>query len=233
MDERITAKEAARMLGVTTRMVRYWTRKGIIRPFKPGGSVSAVPMYLRTEIDALLEARSKKVDLQTVATMARQAHVSSRQLERTVSRLLEIIGANIPMLSLKEENVHALYLQVEDALEQDYQPPADEVLEWARIFYAVGEEYLGLIEEVVEDEEPWAKLLELSNSLSVRAPRDLFSGDKELEAAYGYLEMARRNMRNVAYFYIRNRHGSRAASGAFPGTGDITEEVIALAFPEF
>lgn len=231
-EDLLTAQQVAGMLGVTTDMVQKLVRQGLLKPQYQGTSLVAPRLYRETDVAALVEAREAKLDLPTVAAIARQAYTASRSLERVVKQLLELLGADVPLLKLGKDDVLSLCAKVDDALEQEFPPEAREVLDWAKIFYAIGEEYFELVASQLGDEEPWKRFLDLGQKLSREAPRKSFMIDKELEAAYGYLEVARRNLRNSSFFYIRNRHGRKTASDLFPEVkGDKHEDIITLAFP--
>jgi len=230
-EDLLTVQQVARMLGVTTDMVQKLVRQGLLKP-QYQGSITAPRLYREADVAALVEAREAKLDLTTVAAMARQAHTASRSLERVVKQLLELLGADVPLLSLEKEDVLSLCAKVDDALEEEFLPEAREVLSWAKVFYAIGEEYFGLVESHLGEKEPWKRFLDLGQKLVREAPRKSFVIDKELEATYGYLEVARRNLRNAAFFYVANKHGQRLASGLFPEVKrDRHEDIITLAFP--
>lgn len=231
----LTPKEAAEILDISVRQLDRVCRSKALSPIYPeGGGLNASRFFDEDAVMAYLEIKDKKLDISQLAAITRQAYVISRATERKLEQVMHYLGLDLPHLSHKRADVLRLYVQVEDALEiadRDLKP--EKILEWARIFYAIGEEYLWLIEEVVEDLEPWKVLLELANTLYKNAPREKFNNDKKLASAYGFLDAGRKNVRNVAYFYIRNKHGVQLASLAFPvATGDKIERIINLAFPD-
>jgi hypothetical protein len=232
MGNLITLKQAADLLCCTTQHVYVFVRQGLLRPQYPEGkSLTEGQHFFEEEVSALVEAKAMGSDMPTVAAMARQAFVSSRMLERTVEQLLEVLGAKIPRLPPDKDSVLALYIQAEDALHSSELPSAKEVLDWARVFYGLHEDYLALVTVYVGTDEPWRIFMDLAQKLYNEAP--VGTADKELEAAYGYLAVSVRNARNVAYFYVRHRLGRIVASDVFPNTtGDVHEEIIALAFPD-
>ena len=231
----LTPKEAAEILDISVRQLNNLCHSNTLSALYPdGGGLNASRFFDEDAVMAYLEIKDKKLDISQLAAITRQAYVISRATERKLEQVMHYLGLDLPHLSHKRADVLRLYVQVEDALEiadRDLKP--EKILEWARIFYAVGEEYLWLIEEVVEDPEPWKTLLELANTLYKNAPRREFNNDKRLASAYGFLDAGRKNVRNVAYFYIRNKHGVQLASLAFPvATGDKIDRIINLAFPD-
>lgn len=234
-DGLLSSEETAEMLDISTRQLNRLCHSQTLNAIFPNGKGMRSPRFFKeSDVMAYLEIKDKKLDLPTLATLSRQAYVTSRAVERQLEQLMYYLGIDLPQLSHKRADVMRLYVQAEDALEiadRDIKP--EKVLEWARVFYAVGEEYLWLIENLLEDPEPWKMLLELANDLYKNAPRTKFNNDKKLASAYGFLDAGRKNLRNVSYFYIRNNHGPRAASLAFPvAHGDKDERIINLAFPD-
>jgi hypothetical protein len=96
----------------------------------------------------------------------------------------------------------------------------------------VTEEYLHLAAQVTGESEPWVPYMEAAQKLYEDAPRDRFAARKDLEVAYAYISAARRHLRQVAFFYIREVHGGRRAHRAFPevSVGDRDDQIINLIF---
>ena len=228
----LTPAEAAKILNVTVRAFNHMVREGFISPeFPEGRKWNGKRLYREQDIADLLEVRAQKWDFVSTVAIAKQALVRTRQLERSVQSLMDVIGANMKPLSLKPRDITQLYLQIEEEIHRLDPYVPKEILRWAHVFYAMGEEYLWYIEQEIEDPEPWKKPLLLAEKLMEELPRDRCKIDRELEIAYQILDMARRNMRNVAYFYIRHRKSQRAAHKEFPALeGDISEEILSFAF---
>jgi DNA-binding transcriptional MerR regulator len=228
--ELMTTGDAARALSVTAKTVRDWVKKGILLPVKPCNRRSA-PLFKEEDVEVLRDLRRRRLGMPEVATMALQAHISSRETERAVRRLLDILGANVPVLLLDAEGLRSLKGQAKRALAVPWEPTAAEVLDWSRTFYALGEEHFLLLELTTKEEEPWRVFTELAKQLGLKVAK-LAITDKEMDLAYGYLNMARRSLRDTAYLYVRSQHGRDRAAKAFPlSTGDPHEEVLSLMFP--
>ena len=226
----LTTEEAAEVIGISVRQLNRLCRSQVLNAVFPQNKGRR---FRESDVMAYLEIKDKKLDMPTLAIMSRQAYATSRAVEQQLEQLLFYLGVDIPRLGCGVADVIRLYVQVEDALDDEEELDRDKVLDWARIFYAVTEDYLGLIKAELEDPEPWKKMLDLANQLYKNAPREKFNIDKELASAYGFLDAGRRNLRNVSYFYIRNSLGPRAASAAFPvAHGGRNERIINLAFPD-
>ena len=101
-------------------------------------------------------------------------------------------------------------------------------MEWARAFLAMNEEYLDLTEAYTGDENCWVAFKDLADIMLREAPHSRLNFDKELEAAYGYLDVGRRNLQTGVFFYIRNRFGSHVANEQLD-VEDAHQEVLSLA----
>ena len=229
----LTLQQAAELMGVTQRTIRSLTEKGDLRPTHKGVGLNLRRYYDEDEVVALMEVRSQRLSLPRVAALAQQAFAATRKNERVLNHLQKLLGYDIPALPIDPSSILSLYLKLEDLIKEEFLDlSADEVLEWARIFYAVTEEYLHRFREVSQDEEPWRLPMEAVKKLVLNQPTSRLTTDKPLAEAYAYLEVARKNLRSVSYFYLRDRFGKRAVEKALPETtGDPHEQVILLAFP--
>lgn len=227
----VTLTETAELLGCTRRNVRMMVRKGWIKPVYPRDWKKKTEMCFRPEdVAALAEVRKENISLTKLAGIAYQAHVSMRSLERQVERLMHVVGATVPTLPTDEASVVALHIKAEDHLAED--PlilSAQEVLEWGKVFYNMGEEYFEVVLRHTGDQEPWKKYLDLASRIYENAPQAHV--DAEREEAYKYFAIGRRFMRQAAYFYVHTYYGRNTASQMFPETkSDIDERVIQMAF---
>jgi hypothetical protein len=229
MDKTVSYAEAAKLLGVQTAAVGYLVRSGIIRPIETGHNFKR--RLLVREVAALAEVRGKKLTLPEVAGLALRAYALSKGNDQVIQELCHLLGVNHHALETTQEAVLALYLRARDTLTDLEQPDAEQVLEWARIFLAMNEGYLKLTEDHTANETPWQPFLAAAQKLSEEAPRHLFGARKELESAYGYLEAARRHLRHLAYFYVRDKSGARTANKAFDMQGDYSAPIVSLLFP--
>lgn len=225
----VSAPQAAELLGVTERQLKRLERNYHLRPSK-----TRPKAFLLDDVLALKEVRDNPPTYAQLAVMAKQADMRARGLERAVRQLLHVLHADVPLQDLSEEAVKALHLRMQEALQNPLQPTTEELHEWGRTFFGIGEEVLEAIELHVHDGEPWWLPLALSKRFLSEAPRDLVEKDPETRAAYQYLTMAQRTMREASYFYVRHKHGSRSASELFPhSTGQVHKELSALASAVF
>ena len=183
------------------------------------------------DVEAIRELKRRRLDLPSIAAMAAQALYANRTLERSVRRLLDVLGADMPIMLLDEDSARILLSRTKAMLKSMCTPTASDVLRWSRTFYALGEEHMAQIELYTGEKEPWRPFLELAEKLCGDVA-EITTVNTQLEVAYGYLMMARRNVRNVAYHYVRAHEGRSMAAKTFPHvTGDVHEEVLALMFP--
>lgn len=222
----IGVKEAAELLGVSPRSVHHFVRQGLLKPrYERGRGLNSPEMFSKEEVAALVEVRAEKVDFRSVMTAARQAHASTRSLERRVEFLEKLLGSGYRTLSLDPEDVTAVYASARMASEA---PPVtvDGAMHWAQVFLSLGEEFLEELEAVTSDPEAWHVFLDLLSAMIRDAPLSHFAHDKELEAAYAHLKYAGENMKRTVYFHLRNRYGDVAANSF--SAKDAHSEVLRL-----
>ena len=226
---RIDLNEASSILSVTKGQVSRYIRQGMLRPYYPKGRRLNAPVLLdKEEVSALAEVREKHgFDVRSVALQATQALAASRQMERRVERLERALGGKFKSLPLDEEGAISVYSR---ALEEQQFPRSDidGVMYWAEIFIAMGEEFLDVLEAYTEDEACWKVFTDLGQSMALSAPHEQLVYDVELKAAYGYLDVGRRNLRNVAFLYTRSRFGSRVANEKFNSIEECHEQILAI-----
>ncbi len=226
----ISAKEAGAILGLTPRSVHHQVRQGILHPQYPRGrKLNAPELFSRAEVEALAEVRAKGMGMPQLTSMAVRSYATSRALERRVEVLEQLLGADTVRLPTEEGEVHALYLEACDVRQA---PPAEDVrqvMRWTGIFIALGEEYLDIMEHVTGDTNVWQVLMDVGAAFVRDSPIDKFPTDKELEAAYGYLQFSRKNLRQVCYFHVRQREGPHIAGRLLsPGSEDMHAGVFRL-----
>lgn len=226
MEDLITAAEAAEMLSITQKHVHNLCRRGIL-----ASVTDSKPMkFRRNEVAAVASLRFKKLDMETVANMALRALVLAKSNEHRLDEVRSLLGMQGKVLSTEENEVVSLFTQFEDYI-LDPPIPAEEVRRLALIILSINEDYLRAVEIHTATEEPWKPFMTLGLLLSDQTPRSDFSANKDLESAYAYLELARRHLLQISYFYVRNKAGQRAAMLKFPLVeGGVDEAIIGLAF---
>ncbi len=226
----VTTAEAAKMLGLDVTTFRSMVRRGMIHPAH-GKGAGGSSLFALSDIAALADLRFQNLDLATVATMAMRALVLSRNNEKRLNHVTNLLGLNVPSLGTTESEVIALFIEAQDLVQEDEELTAAEAHRWAGIFYAMDEAYLRLVAHYGSTNEPWEPFLALAQKLCENAPRAVFSFNKELESAYAYLEAGRRHLRTVVYFYFRAKNGARAADASFlEMDGSIDAEIAGLLF---
>jgi len=228
-DTLVSHKEAASMLGVTVRALRWVLQNGALQRSEVAGKVRL------TDVSDLARHISKGFDLPRVASLTIKALVSANRAERRLDFIEELMGIERDQLELTEEAVATLHQNTKDLLlEYTDDLEADEVMEWARTFANITEEYLKAVQYMLDDDEPWHAYISAAQKLYVHAPRSRFWARKDLESAYAYLGSARRHLRQVAYFYIRHsgKRTKAIANQLFPEMQgeEVDEQIIDLIF---
>lgn len=221
-EDRVGLDEAAKLLGVSTRQVRYMVRQGRILPV-PGDAL----LFRLEDVNALLELRLRRMDLPATTGLAMQAHCLSRSTSDRLDKLYRFLGLENNRLLYDEDHVVALYFKAKDVLEEDLSKLENEaVLEWATTFNAIDESYLRMVEQHTFNETPWEPYLSLAHAIMEQR-----AGNESSNAnfAYACLDSGRRHLRFVAYFFVRNKNGAKVADASFEEGAD--EEVIAQLYP--
>jgi len=223
--ELVSTQEAAQLLDLAPRSVRDLVAKGYLRPTAAGTHYK----FRKSDVLLLAAMRQQGTDLPSVALMAAHSAARIAQLERQLHYLSVVLQVDIPSADLAADAVKSRHIKAQDTVGRR-QHTTEEVFEWARFFYAVGEEYFDAILQHVGDTEPWQLLLKTANHLMTCCTPKLVAKDTEARAAFQYLDAARRNLYHAAYFYVRRSYGARASNALFPhATGNINAELSALA----
>jgi len=221
MDDLLTAMEAATRVGISPVTINKAIKEGVLIPKgrAPGrGQFLLDPQ----DIDAFAAVWSNSMSPVQIARMAMQAFASSRTTERALRQLLDLLGANIPVIFPEKESLQSLVEDAKRQLKRPGLPTVPELLYWAKMLYALGEEHMLLIEKELGISPPYTVFTGLAEKLC-QGVAELSVVDKEMEMVYGYLMMSRRNLRNVVYMYARGK-GEKVDV-------DVHEEIITLMFP--
>lgn len=223
----LTHVAAAKQLGVTPRWLSTLVRQGKLRPVQRGRRVTD-SLYDPADLRAILELRTRSMDLPSVAHLARQAAAVSTSVADRLAMLCQLLGLDSCRLSYEQESMFQLHARACDLLRSDAsRVTADQVLEWASVLNSVDEAYLRLLEDVTDYASPWELYLQLANHL-LDQPSQL--RDVSLPFAYSCLDAARKSLRHVAYFYVLTRRGQQVANNLFIDKA-VTDEVISQLYP--
>lgn len=203
----LTVSETAEVLGVSASMVHVFDRRRLLESHYPDGR-KAGKRFVADDVYALAELRAEhKGDfMRRLPQIALKAAVTSRRVEKRLNELLEFLGLNDVVLSVEPGDVIELHRSVEALPRRPRLEDEAEILAWAKKILAINEEYLDLIKMSTGDPYPWKPYLELGRVLSAIAKGRTKS----------FIEHARANLRNVAYFYERSYRGPREAEKMFP-----------------
>jgi len=222
----ITAKEAARLLGITERHLHREVTKGVLRQHFPQGRKT--PYYDPDEVAVLSEMRARKLSLAEIAAIAQRTAIQQLRLEKLLQQVMKTVGADVPLLPVDRESIISLYLRAQDAQEQPHRHSVREVMEWAGIFSALGEEHLQAIETYFGVEEPWRIFQLLAMRMYTEYPNNL-QGDPGAQTVYRLLNVARDKMRRTMWSYVAINHNRTLANKLFPkAQGDVHDDITAL-----
>lgn len=228
-DGLITQTEAAEILGVTRRHLYNIVRQGRLFPVDTGSRTSEM-LFRVEEVYAMLELKTRRLDLADTTNLAVQAHALSRSTKRQLEKLCQLMGLETHKLDHHEDAMYSLYSRAVHAAAEPLENASGATIsEWAASLNAIDESYLRLLEAYTLDQNPWAPFLALANSLMLLMPESV-AGDLDLKFAYTCLDYARKHLRHVAYFYVHTKLGESVAKDTFGINVD--DEVIAQMFPQ-
>lgn len=210
----ISLKEAAELLGIGERTIHYHVRRGHLHPRydKKQGLRSAM-MFAREEIAAAAETWGEQPTFSGLMSRCVSAYALARSLESRVLRLEELIGAKYTSTPVDEEFVRSTYLAAKDDVKS---PPTDpqRIAFWSNLFMSFGEEFFDALEGYTSHEKSWEVFHDLSCAIAIESIHVLKS-DAEMTQVYQDFEVARRNLRQVLFFYLQSRFGTRNAVKMF------------------
>lgn len=227
-DDLIDVREAAKLLEVTTRTIENMVKSGMLTPvFKQPPKEKVQRFFSLSEVAAVANLKSMKIDVATTANMAIRALTLAQSTQRQLEDITALLGFDSRSLPIDEVEIVALQIRIQEALERVDLMTAVEVKEWAKIFLNVTEEYLRLVAQYVKDERPWKGFLLLAEKIGQEEHKN---GDQLLLAAHAFMETARKHLRQVAYFYARVQEGRHPAARIIPKATGIDEDLISLLF---
>jgi hypothetical protein len=226
-EDLVPKDEAARILKVSVRTIERMAKQGVLEVVGDG-------LFRLSDLSAVSEVLidEGRFNIANLTHAVMKANVVARRAERGLEHINTLLGIDLPSLPMEQNDVIDLYLKADRmALVKLEELSAAEVLGWARTFLAITEEFLDLVSVYTSSQEPWRVFMELAKKLSMAAPKARFVAERDLAAAYGYLDLARRNLRQVAYFHVRTKKGKRFADRLLPDAElDPHERVLNLLF---
>lgn len=228
-EELVSITTSARMLKLSVRTLHRMCANGVLQPvYKTRTGPKHFPV---SEIAALAEVLSKKLDFSDVAVLAMRALVTAKANEHRLQDLMRVLGLKRRVLGTLPDEIAMVYEQAVHALELPQQPTLDELEEWSGTFYAIDETYLAMVESATACPEPWKVFLDLANKMAKERPYTFYDALPTLRSAYDYLEAARRNLRIVSFMYCRERRGVRTADKLF-GSTDLPDQILSVMFAD-
>lgn len=226
--EELTHLQTAEILGIRVRQLYNIVRQGRLFPVNKGAPQAEL-RFRQSEVYGLLSVKTRRLDLADTANLALQAHALSRATMGRLEKLIRFMGLEINRLDYNEDAVYYLHKKANDTLTdgvEDMSP--SEVLDWSATLNAIDESYLRIVEEYTLDANPWAVYLKLANAVFDQTPIAVIKAHGT-SASYACLDVARKNLRRTAYFYLRAKRGVEVAEEVF--ADGIDEEIIGHLYP--
>jgi hypothetical protein len=223
----LSAREAARLIGVGTPHFRSLARDYGLAPVWPDGTGGPC-LFHKEDVFALAELREKRYGLAEVSALSLQNNARLRALERQIQELSSLLGAVTLRLPHEPDGVRALVAEAKARTCTNPSNLSPESLKlWGARLRAIDDGYLRLIAEVLATDEPWRPFYELADKLVALVLQRKPDDSPRLRQAFGWLLHARDVFRATAYFYVRGRFGRRTAADLF-NERDVDDQVIAL-----
>jgi hypothetical protein len=223
----IPADKAASILGVNKRQLSRDVQNGLLRQHYPTGASAspARPLYELEEVVAYADIKKRGLSFAEVAMLAYRSHLGNLRNERVLARLTNVMGIDLELIELTEENIRALHKAAEESYDSFMTP--NEILRWARTFFMMGEEYFEAAQMYLDLEDPWDIYIRLAERVFMEAPYEALRQDPSLNDIYQTFSDARIVLRQAAFFYVRQHHGHTLAVRLFPdASGDMHDELV-------
>lgn len=219
----LTVEETAKQLAVHPSQIHAWNRAGWLEAHYPNGRLGG-KRFRPEDIQDFQELRGlEKSGLRCkLPQLAMKAIVTSRRAERRIEEIANYLGLDAPALSPDKEDVVLMYMKLQSFCARPSIKDQQEAIEMAKSLLGITEEYLSLVEQYTGDKEPWQLYTEVAKALAGQCSPGT--------DARGFAEHARRNLRNVAYFYLRSTRGAREAGKIFPGE-NYSSKLVRTLFP--
>lgn len=227
-DNLIKHAEAAVILGISRRQLWRLVNKGFIYPAEPAKHQQEA-LFHQEEVYALMEMRSQRLDIPSIATMAMQAQAAARTANGRLAQVCQLLGVYDNKLATDEDSIFDLYVRTRSALRENLSSwRTGAIMEWAATLNLIDEAYLGLVEMHTTGSSPWEFYLQLANEVMLTRVN---ATDRNLDFAFSCMDAARRNLRCVAYMYVGARHGYDTANRTFQ-QDEATDAVISQLYPK-
>lgn len=220
----LTCAEVAKRINRSVQQVHYMVRQGNLSPC---GMEGRKYIFEREQIETYVALRAQGAGPGRVAGWAIQAKAAVTALEKRLDAIYEILGLTSHELGRSTSEVTGLYGIAKARMGVEREATPQEVAEWARVLHSIDGSYLGLVEHVMVDREPWRVYMGAADAVKAGVARPQLVADPNLERSFRALLHARNQLRAVAYFYAQPRLNRRELRLAF--TDDtVDQELISL-----
>lgn len=227
MDEYVSRKEAAALLGVSVWTLDVWVTQGLLTPRFMSNKKNR--MYNLLEVQTLRDMRETKgADIWSVKVLALQALSTARVAETKLGQLLEQLGFGAIPLARDEAGIRDLYAYAAELVVDSKLRNVSWVRFWAGAFFAMDEVYFELLIMHTRDDEPWRQYMNFANEVTHAAACFDEGVTDQLRSAYRYFEAGKRHLWYIAYMTCRKFHGRRIADRVFNGAQNAVDEILAI-----
>ncbi len=218
-------QKAAKELQVSVRTVQNMVKSGLLSPvfIKDKKTGHNRMCFNQNEVWAVTANRLEKGSTAKTGNVAARALALAQHTHKQLESVLLLLGITEEALSFGEEDVAALYEKAREFLKYGGISSEGDAVFWARVFMQTSEEYLRLLEH--HDQRPWILLLGVGEKIA-KELRDNTS--LTIDKTLGFLNAARRHLRNTAYCFVRAKEGYKGVASNGVDYQRLDEEIIRL-----
>lgn len=155
----MTVEQAAAILGVSTRSIYRYTKRGVLRSQCEGRSLLVLEEDIRQVKKGRHDALSSPVKRDIISVL--QAEVQTLRMQ--MATVMRILNVRYEPLRFTIPEYLGLYQSAQELSTEGWSPHAEEM--WAEYFVRMTVEDLEGIELASEDRHPWRPILRLATTM--------------------------------------------------------------------
>jgi hypothetical protein len=211
----LSSGEAAEFLGITVPGLRYWKKRGVLKPRYREANGRRGEYYDPVELGAFKQAQQESTDPKTLQLLVAQTHATAQMNKRRIDAIEALLGVSSRPLSVKKIDVRTLW---DEAIRDSSRiiNGKEKVSFWADKLFGITDHYLEVVAKVVGVEDPWRPFLELSRTLRLHQDWDATYTDIEAQMTYHRLHTAAAFLNANVFAYCVQTFGLKKAMATIP-----------------
>lgn len=209
--ELLTAKEAAKLLGITEETLACYRRKGLV---SNKSLVSGPGKYDKKDLLRLVAAKKDNLAPHEMRARLIEAYALAKKANDRMDILESFLGLDIPIVGVLEQEITQLHYNAGQLTESMRPLSPAEILYWGRTLAGMSDIHLQMVEHYLADPEPWAVFYNGTGAILRNIPDSRMS-DPYNDYVCRYLAMTRKQFAQMSYFYARGTVGPATAAKIF------------------